>query len=186
MPTPSLPDFEVTLRLAQGNLDAAELAECHGFLCGLLCRGLAADPGEYLQQLAAMNLVVHPGEALASTLADLRESTAAQLRDESLGFHLWLPDDDEPLEDRTVALARWCSGYLAGLGSGGDLGQLSDESREALDDLQQIARAELSAPNGGENEEDEQAYTEIVEYVRIVVLMMCEDFRGPASGEAVH
>ena len=33
-----LPDFEHTLAIAQGNLEAPELAECHGVVCGLLCR----------------------------------------------------------------------------------------------------------------------------------------------------
>ena len=35
MTVPSLPDFERTLRLSQGNLDAAELAESHGLPIGI-------------------------------------------------------------------------------------------------------------------------------------------------------
>ena len=115
-------------------------------------------------------------------------STSQQLHDEEMGFELWLPSDDDSLEVRTIALAQWCSGFLAGLGSGGQLDALSDEAREAIDDLQQIARAELSAPQDGvaESEEDESAYAEIVEYVRIVALTMREEFRGPDLGEAIH
>ena len=37
-----------------------------------------------------------------------------------------------------------------------------------------------------ESEEDETAFMEIVEYVRVVALMMREDFRGPAGDEAIH
>jgi uncharacterized protein YgfB (UPF0149 family) len=37
-----------------------------------------------------------------------------------------------------------------------------------------------------ESEEDESAYFEIVEYVRVVALMMHEDFRGPGQHEAIH
>ena len=77
---------------------------------------------------------------------------------------------------------------LAGLGSGGQLDALSEEAREAIGDLQDIARAELSAPpgDGPESEEDETAYAEIVEYVRVVALVLREDFRGPQANEVIH
>ena len=44
MSAPALPDFQRTILLSQGNLDAAELAECHGVLCGLLCRNWPERP----------------------------------------------------------------------------------------------------------------------------------------------
>ena len=75
--------------------------------------------------------------------------------------------------------------YLA---SGGQLDALSEEAKEAIEDLQQIARAEISSPgqDAGESEEDEVAFSEIVEFVRVVALMMREDFRGPGQDEAIH
>ncbi len=187
MSAPSLPDFQRTLQLSQGNLDAAELSECHGLLCGLACRA-SAGTDDFLGHLAAMQLVIEPGAALNAALVDAWEATQQQLADEEMGFALWLPDDDEPLEERTIALAQWCSGFLAGLASAGQLENLSDEAAEAIGDLQEIARAELSASPGEpeESEEDEAAYTEIVEYVRVVALTMREEFRGPQQGEAIH
>ena len=94
MSAPSLPDFEHTLELSQGNLDAAELAECHGLLCGLLCRESGSDAGDYLHQLEAMQLVVKPGVALSSILVEdrlpARRSDGASSdrgsTSESLGF----------------------------------------------------------------------------------------------------
>jgi len=188
MSAPDLPDFERTLRLSHGNLDAAELAECHGLMCGLLCRESSATASDYMSQLAAMQLVNNPTAGLDAVLTEAHKSTARQLNDEEFGFALWLPDDEEPLEERIVALGQWCSGFLAGLACAGGLEALSEEAREAIDDLQQIARAEMSAadPDGAESEEDEKAYVEIVEYVRVVALMMHEDFRGPGRNEAIH
>lgn len=188
MSASSLPDFDHTLQLSQGCLDAPELAECHGLLCGMVCRESSRTPGDFLDQLSAMELVVSPGRALNAALAEAWKSTVEQLADEDMGFTLWLPDDEEPLERRTVALAQWCSGFLAGLGSAGPLESLSEEAREAIADLQEIARAELGPQEDGEpaSEDDEVAYAEIVEYVRIVALMMREDFRGPKSGEVIH
>ena len=111
-----------------------------------------------------------------------------QLADEEMGFALWLPEDEEPLEERTISLAQWCAGFLAGLASGGQFEALSEEAREAIDDLQQIARAELTSPESAEqdSEEDEAALVEIIEYVRIVTLMIREEFRGPRSDDAIH
>ena len=188
MSAPTLPDFDQTLKLARGRLDAAELSESHGLLAGLLCREACGDPGDYLGQLAAMQLVVAPAEDLRTALADAWRSTLAQLDDEEMGFALWLPDDEDPLEDRTIALARWCSGFLAGLGSGGQIDALSGDAREAIGDLQEIARAELSSSTAGQegSEEDERAFAEIVEYVRVVAMTLREEFRGPADGEPIH
>lgn len=188
MSVPDLPDFERTVRLSQGNLDASELAECHGLLSGLLCREIKSTPSDFRYQLEAMKLVVNPSAALDSVLTDAYESTNKQLEDEEFGFTLWLPDDDEPLEERIIALGSWCSGFLAGMVCGGPLDALSEEGREAIEDLQQISKAEMTSQgqDGEESEEDENAFVEIVEYVRIVALMMREDFRGPGQHEAIH
>ncbi|MDT8319523.1 MAG: UPF0149 family protein [Xanthomonadales bacterium] len=186
MSAPPLPDFVAAIHAGQGELDAAGLAECHGVLCGLLCRENASAPSEFLHHLAALELLVEPPSALASVLGQAHESTARQLSDEEFGFELWLPDDDEPLEDRAGALARWSLGFLAGLASGGQWGTLSEEAAEAIEDLQQIARTELAGGGAETGEEDEAAYAEIVEYVRIVALTMREEFRGPAPDEAIH
>jgi len=44
----------------------------------------------------------------------------------------------------------------------------------------------ISEDGGGDSEDDEAALVEIVEYVRVVTLMMREDFRGPGSDDAIH
>ena len=81
-------------------------------------------------------------------LEELLNATKAQLADEDMGFSLWLPNDEEMLEERTMALAQWCSGFLAGLGSSGDeaLKAMSDDANEALKDLQQISTADVAIP----------------------------------------
>jgi uncharacterized protein YgfB (UPF0149 family) len=188
MSAPALPDFEHTIQLGQGNLDTAGLAECHGVLCGLVCRKSGGTANDFLHYLAQLQLLVNPGAALGAALTEAFESTVQQLTDEDMGFELWLPDDDELLEDRTTALAQWCYGFVAGLASGGQFDILSEEGREAIDDLQQIARADFVVPEGEgpDSEEDEVAFTEIVEYVRVVTLMMHEDFRGPGANDPIH
>lgn len=206
-----MPDFHHALLLSRGSLNAAELAECHGVLCGLICRNGAVSHDEFLAQLATLQLVDNPGQALRDLFAEAHTSTMQQLADMDLGFNLWLPDDDEPLEERTEALAQWCTGFLAGIGLGGELPALSEEATEALVDMRQIARAsyprvamtdddrnavlefadsdydqqDSDAEDQGE-ESDENAFMEIVEYVRVVTLMMCEEMRGPGAEDRIH
>ena len=188
MSAPPLPNFERAQELGRGNLDAAEMAESHGLLCGLLSCGLADSAGDYLQHLAAMQLLPDPNGGMGETLAEVWDTTRRQMEDEELGFQLWLPDDDEPLEERTISLAQWCSGFLAGLGSGCSLENLTDEAREALEDLVEISRAEVAPEDGpaSGSEDDEKAYAEIVEYVRIIALTLREEFRGPGNEDAIH
>jgi uncharacterized protein YgfB (UPF0149 family) len=186
MSTTQLPDFERTLALAQGNLEAPELAECHGACCGLLCRLPAASLDAYLDSLDMLELVNTPGTGLRMALEELLDATREQLQDEELGFSLWLPGDNEMLEERTMALAQWCSGFLAGLGSGGEepLKAMSDEANDALKDIQQISTADVTDTD--ESEEDELAFSEIVEYLRVVTLVIREDLRGPDDGDQIH
>ena len=181
-----LPDFERTLALAKGNLEAPELAECHGVCCGLLCRLPDASLDVFIGLLDMLELVKTPSSGLKMVLEELLNTTRSQLMDQDLGFSLWLPHDDEMLEERTMALAQWCSGYLAGVGSSGDktLDTLSEEASDALSDLQKISTADISDTN--ESEEDEVAFSEIVEYIRIVTLTIREDLRGPEEQDLVH
>ena len=201
-----MPDFHHALMLSRGNLNAPDLAECHGVLCGLICRDGNITHDKFLAQLATLQLVVDPPEALGELLADAHTSTVQQLADMDMGFNLWLPDDDQPLDQRTDSLAQWCTGFLAGLGLGGALPALSEEATEALEDLRQIARASYpqvgmtdderaavlemesdfdDEPDEGE-ENDETAFMEIVEYVRVVTLMLCEEMRGPGVEDRIH
>ena len=95
------------------------------------------------------------------------------------------------MDERTRSLAQWCTGFLAGLGLGAPLQALSEESSEALQDLQQIAQAGFSiqgddADQEGLEEENEQAFFEIVEYVRVVTLILREELRGPGQGDQIH
>jgi len=186
MSSADLPDFERTLALAQGNLEATELAECHGITCGLLCRMPDASLDDLINLLDMLELVKSPGSGLRMAFEDLLQATRSQLADADMGFALWLPRDSEMLEERTMALGQWCSGFLAGLGSSGDetLETLSDEANEAMRDIQQISRADVTDTD--ESNADETAFVEIVEYIRIVILMIREDLRGPDGQDSIH
>lgn len=191
MPLDPLPDFHHTLMLSHGDLESAELAECHGVLCGMICGDHGHSAKEFMTHLGTLELLSDSAAGLRDMMHDAFKSTMQQLSDEELRFDLWLPDDDQPLDERTLALAHWCTGLLAGLGLGGPMPSLSSEATEALEDLKEIARAEFADDAGNkdqaaESEANEEAFYEIVEYIRVVTLILREEMRGPSAQDQIH
>lgn len=158
-------------------LDAEmSVAECHGVLTGWLCAASGLTREQWLGHLAP-DLAVGDGPAqqAGETLEGLRQAVVAQLNDPELDFQPLLPADDNPLVERVEALGEWCQGFLLGISLGGlkDIAKLPGDSGEALRDLVQLSRA--ASYDVGEGEEDEEAYTELLEYVRAAVLLVNEE-----------
>lgn len=150
-------------------------SESHGVLCGLLCiKGFVLYDGWVSllndEQRAQADDSVADDWGL---LQDLYDDTLRQLSDDEYGFALLLPDDEQPLRARTEALVDWCDGFLFGLGVGEikDFAQLPDDVNEISHDLAEISRAYHEAES---TEADEVAYAELVEYVRVGVLVIYE------------
>jgi uncharacterized protein YgfB (UPF0149 family) len=156
--------------LDQGVL--ASPSQLHGCLSGLLGAGASQEPEYALSALSeALNLDMY-GE-LASRVMQLYSVTAAALRDDDFIFHPLLPDDDEEIALRTAALASWCEGFLAGfayrvaaLDAPGGL--QSGEIGEVLRDIAAMAQAE--AGDYDDEEDAENNFSELVEYLRVAVM----------------
>jgi uncharacterized protein len=162
-------------QLAVVDVDASP-AEVHGIAAGLLCAGASDAHERWERELLE-------GGAEGNVLADecrrslraLYDTTAAALSDADMGLSLLLPDDDRPLAERAEALRDWCGGFLYGLGIAGISpdSALSAEGREALRDFTELTR--LDAEHVADSEAEEGALTEIVEFVRVGVLLIRED-----------
>jgi yecA family protein len=164
---------------------ATSPSQLHGCLSGLLTAGAEAAPEVGLDALAqALDMVAH-GE-LASRLMQLYTVTAAALQDDEFTFHPLLPDDDAELAERTAAMADWCKGFLAGfaqlsVGAQSSASALSEDSGEVLRDIAAIAEA---AVDDDESEEDlEESYMELVEYLRFAVLNVYMENLSQSSGQ---
>lgn len=180
----ALPDFDLALAEAGDEFTPPDLSEMHGAACGLICRQARCEGRDFLQLLDTLQLVMAPDPGLQRVLAELFDATRAQLADDLLRLSLWLPGDEESLDQRTAALGQWCTGFLAGLGAGGGLENLSEDAREAMEDLREIAQAETGG--GVTEEDDEEALTQIVEYLRVVTLLLREELRGPEPEDRIH
>ena len=89
-----------------------------------------------------------------------------------------------PLHERSDALSDWCTGFLFGLGlAGKDVTEvLSDDAREVVADLTEFTRLDTEEESG---EGAEKAFAEIVEYLRVGVLLIYEELaraRATAPG----
>lgn len=169
-------------------------SEVHGTLCGLLSASVSASADLWQNSLwphldRDKNDLVQ-ADAL-ETLNQLHEITRLQINAPNCEFELLLPDDDDPLEDRVNALGDWCQGYLVGLTLGGveDFSPLPDNAREVANDLVEIARAGSSYELEG-SEEDEHAYAELVEYLRVGILLINEELQPtqtpPQTDNTIH
>ena len=146
-------------------------SEVHGSLTGCLCAGAELTPRNWLAFAltdAELDGVISPGTALA----DMYQVLSAQLAGEVLdfGFDLLLPPDERPVADRGPALIDWCRGFLGGFGVVPAPSQpLSDEAEEALQDLAKIAGSDLDY---SESEADEEALSDVREYIRIATVLL--------------
>jgi uncharacterized protein len=145
-------------------------SQVHGLICGILCGNAKSE--------AAWEALVTGGETLPKThdlLQALYDASAKQLSDFLFELQLLLPADSEVLSARAEALTLWCQGFLTGL----KLVQVPimdrepSEMTEAINDM--IAIAKMNYEDVVANEEDEGAYAELVEYVRIAAIYIYQD-----------
>jgi hypothetical protein len=178
-------DVAEVLRRASIPVDAAD---CHGLLCGLICAAGFADQKIWVAGIFEAYDPKDPFQTEAYRLLQrLYEETLIRLNSPVLDFELLLPDDEDPLCERTESLANWCGGFVSGLGMGGLAAQdqLSDEVAELLGDLSQISRVDFDLDNP--DEEELVAFEEVVEYVRVGVLFVHEELQpGTAAQQTIQ
>ena len=178
---------EVSAVLQRGSI-AVDAADCHGMLCGLICAAGFADQKIWVAEFFEAYNPKDPTQAEAHRLLQrLYEESLVRLDSPELDFALLLPDDDEPLRERTESLVNWCCGFLSGLGMGGlpAHDQLSGEFKELLQDLSQISRADVDVDDP--DEEEQVAFEEVMEYVRVGVLFVHEELQpGAAARQTIQ
>jgi uncharacterized protein YgfB (UPF0149 family) len=155
---------------------AVGAAESHGILCGILCTAGPVNCEAWIEHiLGGEDAPDRAASQARPVLEGLCHDTLSHLNDSNLTFELLLPDAGEPLVSRSMALVSWCQGFLFGLGLGGigEARELPGDTAEILKDLYEIAGVRFEGDTADEVEEG--AYCEIVEYIRIAVLLIKEE-----------
>jgi len=154
-------------------------AQSHGLLTGRLAvSGASAGPDWLLHVLEGTDENNAFRLECQKMLDTLYQSTFWQLSERLSEFVPLLPDDDGEAADRTMAMAHWCEGFLHGLVSAkhGDAlrNRLAAEPlADIIRDMLQITRAEVD--DASDEETNEAAYAEIVEYLRVAAQLTYEE-----------
>ncbi|WP_395947271.1 UPF0149 family protein [Caedibacter taeniospiralis] len=174
----SLSDYQqITYALRKINA-LSEASEAHALLCALFTGGAEVRIQAWMDSLMAEPIeegdVV--AEAALKVLSNMYQATKAQFLAHDMQFDLLLPSDEEKFYVRIDALAMWCQGFLSGLG----LMEInytkgSAEVQEAITDLIDMSRLQYDGEVTGQ-EEEEKAYTELVEYTKVAVLLIHSEF----------
>lgn len=166
--TPTLIDYdelEKTLASVEATFTASE---AHGFICGVLAATGGKLDSSWIKVISGKSKSV----ALREQLLELFETSFHLLNEFSFEFTLLLPDDQIDINKRSECLGMWCQGFLTGLQKHNIplKNREPGEVTEALDDITEISQ--ISFGDIAQNDEDENAYFELVEYVRLAVLML--------------
>lgn len=155
----------------------ADAAQCHATLTGLLCAGPVL-PGDWIAQITDGG---DDDRGCRDALIRMEQIVRAELGGGQMAFDLMLPGDDESLATRAGALAQWCQGFLVGLTMGGiETGKpLPGDVGEVVSDFSTLAQA---GHDGEAEEEDEQAYAELCEFVRVGAQLVFEELRARRAG----
>ena len=159
------------------------ISEYHGIICSRLCFGIK-EFNDLISKDSNTNhrIVSLQMKEFNTVLAGIIEEQEKLFKSNVLDFQPLLPDESESIEVRAIALALWCQGFIDGCGMciaelDLDIKSISDgEISEIIEDFSQIST--LDSNSILQEEEEEIALMELVEYVRVSVQLLFENLRG--------
>jgi yecA family protein len=158
----------------------AHASELNGVLAGLICAGFAFEDQGYI---AMLDDLFNSGDsfpkAVKSAIMQMYSELWTNILDDDYSFSLLLPDDDDSMAERGHAISVWVQGFNLGFGlQQKDNPVVSEEVKEVLTDFSEIANL---SDEMDEDEDTEQAYFEICEYVRISALLCFSELAIPPT-----
>jgi uncharacterized protein YgfB (UPF0149 family) len=176
---PALPSYnEIADALVNVN-PILSPAEVHGLFCGYI----TATGGAVDNRWEKFVLGKNKDETSRELLQQLYETSYHQMSEFSFEFSLLLPDDDSDINIRTEALGSWCQGFLSALQQCEIPIKNREESdvTETLNDIIEIAQVNYG--DIVDDDEDETAYFELVEYVRLGALLIFHDMKSTTPNQ---
>lgn len=164
-------ELQAVLKNTTSLIDVSEL---HGFFTGLLCFKKDIVPVDWHFQLGEESEPSEENKRAVVVFQKLLETMEHQLKETDFEFTLLLPPDEMDLKQRLQALQNWCQGFLYGVGLSKNRHQeFKIIEQEFINDVVTFSRGLLS--DCVETEENENAYLEVVEYLRAGVFNLYEE-----------
>lgn len=157
---------------------ATSAAQAHGIATAMLCVDARADVNTWLDQLFDDDIdLVEEDKAALLTLFE-RTRLLLNPDETEFEFDLLFPDNDE-LQEHAIALSEWCQGFLWGIGYSHSAANWSGETHGILKDMVEITKLEQDIEE--ENDEDEEAFMQLHQYLRAAVLIIRDELNQPDS-----
>lgn len=160
-----------------------ETPEAHGTLCGIICLSGKTGLGNWLsllfEELDSDNSRLQESQRI---LKQHYEMTLEVLASPNYDLNILVHSDDTALDIRVGDLSLWCQGFLYGLSIAGltDLKSLPVDAQEILQDMSDISKVGYSQEDD-DNESNEAAFAEIIEYMRVGAYIVFNTFNGNNS-----
>jgi len=166
-----------TLSLALDQVQAdCTAAELHGVMVGMLAGGARMNRAALMKSLEAhADVATAFADDMIASLWQLQLKTLEDLGADDLLFQPLLPDDDDDLNLRVMALADFARGLLTGFGlavPANNPALAGEVVRETLQDIVNISQLDSVDEV---DEESELAYAELHEFVRLGVIHLFEE-----------
>lgn len=152
-------------------------SEIHGFISGVLSAGGRPSVKSWQEQVAEQLGDKKLDEGMTAILTRLHNNTVKQLEAGDFSIQMLLPDDDEPLAQRTECLGVWCQSFISGFGQGLGQRNVSDMVEDVLKDFAEISLIEATE----EDEESEKLFVEVSEFVRMAWLAVYNDIHSSSE-----
>ena len=177
------PAFDDVAHVLASAGSTVHASEAHGCLCGALCARRVYLPGEWMEELLPDPAPEGGARGLDGALADLFDYSKAVLIARDMEFEPLLPPEDADLAVRVEALGTWAQGFLYGFGAAGPFqrGALPAEITEVLSDFAEVARAGAVGVETAEVEEE--AYAELVEFMRVGVQLVFDELAAQRAAQ---
>ena len=171
----TLPEYSNIATTLKSDSLAVTPAEMQGLLCGMLCGGLDPELGNWMPMLYDYTNEgegwPHESKTLAATSLGIAHK---QLSAGQMDFEPLLPDENTVLLDRGDALSEWVNAFIAGVGLAGvTAGKLSEDAKEVLADLAEIAQ--LGIDEDDDMEEQAVLLEQVIEHVRVCAMTLHAD-----------
>ena len=159
-----------------------DVSEYHGKISACLCcDNISAEDLLPEEVNADGNSQSSETIELKTVLVNVVVETLEKLNDKEMTFYPLLSPDSASLTDRTRSLSSWCQGFIDGFGFAiaqknvpiDPAGQ--DIIGEIIEDFSQISK--LTCASVMNQDEEELAYMELVEYVRVGVQLIFEEMK---------
>ena len=175
-------NFEYIDKIRKKSVINIDVSECHGNISACLCSDNMTAEALLPEEIKAdESSLSSETMKLKTVFLSLIAGTLKQLNDAEMSFYPLLSPDSESLTNRTLSLSSWCQGFIDGLGLGiaqknvpiDPAGQ--DKIGEIIEDFSQISK--LTSASVMNEDEEELAYMEVVEYVRVGAQLIFEEMK---------